>query len=111
MSFLNYIERTRALPEKAKKRVLFFWVFGLAFLIFIIWAINFTITVSNQSANDALLQEKAKLMVESSTTPEMVTKTGAGSSWSGKIGNFVNENLSSVKDGFNILFKKPTKIF
>ena len=106
MGLLNYIERTKSLPESAKKRVLFFWVFGITFLIFIIWSINFSITVSNESANEALLQEKAKLMVQSSTTPDMVAKANDGANWTDKFGNFINENLDSVKGGFNVLFKK-----
>ncbi len=103
MSLKSYIEKTKALPENEKKRVLFVWVFSLTFIIFLFWAINFTIVVSNQSAEDALIKEKAKLMVNSSTTPDTMNQK---INWTDQLGSSINNNLDSIKEGFNVLFKK-----
>lgn len=97
----NYIRSVKNRPEEAKKQAAITWTIIITILIFIFWAITFSLSVvNNQVENERLRAEalaRAKKASEASTTSE---RTLPQDSWSVKLRGILTDGADSVSQGF-----------
>jgi uncharacterized membrane protein YqiK len=109
MSVKDYIEKVKAKPEEEKKRIVFMWTIIIVLVIFLVWAISFSLSVANNQADQAQIQAEAEVLakkqalaeqalIESSSTITLPVVTGE--SWGVSLNRFINNGISAVSEGF-----------
>ena len=91
MILAGYIERVRAKTEAEKRPIVFAWAAGLTFLVFLIWALTFSLSIVNREARKETIKAQAEAAAAVEVAPAgILTKlTGA-----------VGQTLATVSDGF-----------
>lgn len=100
----NYINKIRGRTEEEKKRAAILWTISITILIFIIWAVTFSLSISNDRAREERLQAEAlveaRARQEASTTQVVPARTD---SWSKRVGRFIADGAESVSTGFWVI--------
>ncbi|MFA6254072.1 MAG: hypothetical protein WC640_02320 [Candidatus Paceibacterota bacterium] len=100
MSITKYIEKVKARPEEEKRRTVFVWTTGLVFLIFMVWAITFSLSVVNDQADSASLRAEAEASAKTQLAMGTTTPEQKGVSWSADLVRFITSGASSINEGF-----------
>jgi hypothetical protein len=97
----NYVESVKTRSEEEKRRVAITWTIVITILIFIVWAITFSLSIVNRQVEDERLRTealaRAKKVSEASTTVGLVLPQD---SWSVKLRGILTDGADSVSQGF-----------
>ncbi|OJI08677.1 MAG: hypothetical protein COV08_03250 [Candidatus Vogelbacteria bacterium CG10_big_fil_rev_8_21_14_0_10_49_38] len=94
MSLASYIEKVRAKPEAEKQPIVFGWTVALTTLIFLIWALSFSLSVANNQNRNQELQRQAETAAAVSDQPSGLATVV------GNLSSLVNETVDSITNGF-----------
>jgi len=100
MRVADYIQKVKAKPEDEKKRIVFMWTIVIVALIFLIWAVTFSLSVANDRADLARLQAEAEAGARAQITKSTSSPAQNDGSWGASLGQFISSGASAVSEGF-----------
>ena len=102
----DYIIDVRSRSEAEKQRIVFLWTFVGIIIITLIWLVSFTLSVSNNNAEEARLREEAKILAAAKTEAALDKASTTDSQFKGVIPtavDFVSNSVDNVVNGFWVI--------
>ncbi len=103
----NYIRKVRTKSEAQKKQTVILWMVALTSLIFLIWAVTFSLSIINNQVDEERLQVEVNTLAKTLASADLVSNTvvvsNESNSWVTKVSQIVVESTDSVKEGFWVI--------
>ena len=100
MSVKDYIEKTKTKPEDEKKRVVFMWTIAIIVLIFLVWAISFSLSIANNQDDSARLRAEAEVTARAQIVKSTTSPAQNIGSWRARLRQFILDGASAINEGF-----------
>lgn len=101
---INYISNVRSRTEEEKQRAVIFWTIVFIVIIFFIWLISFSLSLSNDRAEDLRLKAEAERLatakLEASLSSASSTEEETFKGLIPELVDFTKDGVDNIVNGF-----------